>query len=59
MEFPNAFIIKKNRFLPEQIFNRDETGLYWKTLLDCSFISKEEKLFQATISQKKKTKKNV
>eukprot|EP00106_Octopus_bimaculoides_P004425 XP_014771867.1 PREDICTED: tigger transposable element-derived protein 1-like [Octopus bimaculoides] len=45
MEFPNALkkIIEENRFLPEQIFNVDETGLYWKKLTDRLFISKEEK----------------
>ncbi|XP_036364351.1 tigger transposable element-derived protein 1-like [Octopus sinensis] len=44
-EFPCALkkIIEENGFLPEQIFNVNETGLYWKKLPDRSFISKEEK----------------
>lgn len=44
-EFPAtlANLIEKNGFLPEQIFNIDETGLFWKRMPDLSFIEKEEK----------------
>ena len=31
-------------YLPEEVFNVDETGLYWKRIPDQSYISKEEKL---------------
>ena len=43
-EFPITLqkIIEAEGFLPEQIFNVDETGLFWKRLPDRSFISKEE-----------------
>ena len=45
-EFPEMFreIIDEGMYLPEQVFNVDETGLYWKRMPDRSYISKEEKL---------------
>ena len=40
-EFPETLreIIDKGTYLPEQIFNVDETGLYWKRMPDQSYIS--------------------
>ena len=45
-EFPETLreIINEGAYLPEQVFNVDETGLYWKRMPDRSYISKEEKL---------------
>ncbi|XP_021573038.1 tigger transposable element-derived protein 1 [Carlito syrichta] len=45
-EFPETLreIIDEGMYLPEQVFNVDETGLYWKRMPDRSYISKEEKL---------------
>ncbi|XP_043291812.1 tigger transposable element-derived protein 1-like isoform X1 [Cervus canadensis] len=45
-EFPDILreIIDEGAYLPEQVFNVDETGLYWKRMPDRSYISKEEKL---------------
>ena len=45
-EFPETLreIIDEGEYLPEQVFNVDETGLYWKRMPDQSYISKEEKL---------------
>ena len=37
-------IIDEGAYLPEQIFNVDEAGLYWKRMPDQSYIRKEEKL---------------
>ena len=37
-------IIDEGMYLPEQVFNVDETGTYWKKMPAWSFISKEEKL---------------
>ncbi|XP_066450519.1 tigger transposable element-derived protein 1-like [Eleutherodactylus coqui] len=44
-EFPATLkeIIKEGAFSPQQIFNVDETGLYWKKMPDRTYISKEEK----------------
>uniref|UniRef100_UPI00358EF1F2 tigger transposable element-derived protein 1-like n=1 Tax=Myxine glutinosa TaxID=7769 RepID=UPI00358EF1F2 len=39
-------IIEDEGFSPEQIFNVDETGLFWKEMPDRSFISKEVKTMQ-------------
>ncbi|XP_044275311.1 tigger transposable element-derived protein 1-like [Varanus komodoensis] len=45
-EFPEMLreIIDEGAYLPEQVFNVDETELYWKRMPDRSYISKEEKL---------------
>ena len=45
-EFPEMLreIIDEGTYLPEQVFNVDETGLHWKRMPDRSYISKEEKL---------------
>ena len=45
-EFPETLwkIIDEGAYLPKQVFNMDETGLYWKRMPDWSYISKEEKL---------------
>ena len=53
VNFPKtlAKIVEENRFLPEQIFNVDETGLNRKKLPDRSFISPKNQ-FQAIRSQK-------
>jgi len=44
-EFPATLenITEESGFLPQQIFNVDETGLFWKQMPDRSFIAKEEK----------------
>uniref|UniRef100_UPI00358EF42B tigger transposable element-derived protein 1-like isoform X1 n=1 Tax=Myxine glutinosa TaxID=7769 RepID=UPI00358EF42B len=36
-------IIKKKGYRPEQVFNADETGLFWKKMPSRKFISKEER----------------
>nr|XP_033800018.1 tigger transposable element-derived protein 1-like [Geotrypetes seraphini] len=36
-------IIKVEGYLAEQIFNMDETGLYWKQMPGCTYIHKEAK----------------
>ncbi|XP_066970840.1 tigger transposable element-derived protein 1-like [Macrobrachium rosenbergii] len=43
--FPSwlAQIIREGGYLPEQVFNVDETGLFWKRMPSCTDISKEEK----------------
>lgn len=38
----NAFV-KKEGYVPQQIFNVDETGLFWKKLPNRTYITKEEK----------------
>lgn len=44
-KYPAEFekIIKQNGYLPEQVFNADETGLWWKKMPSRTFISKNEK----------------
>ena len=44
-EYPNTLkkIIERGGYLPEQDFNVDETGLYWKRMPDRTFISRNEK----------------
>ena len=44
-EFPGklAEIIHQGGYTPQQIFNVDENGLYWKKMPDQTYISKEEK----------------
>ena len=43
-EFPKhlAEIIENGGYLPEQIFNVDETALFWKRMPARTFIAKEE-----------------
>lgn len=36
-------IIRQGEYTPQQVFNVDETGLYWKKMPERSYISKEEK----------------
>ena len=50
-EFPETLqeIIDEGWYLPEQVFNVDETGLYWKRMPDRSYISKEENLMPGYI----------
>ena len=45
-EFPEMLseIIDEALYLFEQVFNMDETGLYWKQKPDKSYIGKDEKL---------------
>ena len=45
-EFPEMLweIIDEAIYLFEQVFNMDETGLYWKKKPDKSYIGKDEKL---------------
>lgn len=43
-EFPRTLeIIHHGDYTPQQIFNVDKTGLYWKKMPDRTYISKEEK----------------
>ena len=35
-------LIEEKRYLPEQVLNADETGLFWKKMPTQSFISKHE-----------------
>lgn len=37
-------IIEEVNFKPEQVFNADETGLFWKKMPKRTFLSKEEKI---------------
>lgn len=43
--YPAEFleIIRENDHLPEQVFNADETCLFWKRMPSKTFISKDEK----------------
>lgn len=45
MSYPTDFskLIKEKGYLPEQVFNADETGLFWKKMPNRTFLSKEEK----------------
>uniref|UniRef100_K7FQB3 HTH CENPB-type domain-containing protein n=1 Tax=Pelodiscus sinensis TaxID=13735 RepID=K7FQB3_PELSI len=36
-------LIKEGNYFPEQIFNVDETGLFWKKMPKCTYIHKEAK----------------
>uniref|UniRef100_A0A1A9UEC8 HTH CENPB-type domain-containing protein n=1 Tax=Glossina austeni TaxID=7395 RepID=A0A1A9UEC8_GLOAU len=38
-----AKIVKEHDYLPDQIFNADETGLWWKKMPSRTFMSKPEK----------------
>lgn len=44
-EYPNILkgIIERGGYKPQQVFNVDETGLYWKRMPDRTYISKTEK----------------
>ncbi|XP_067122117.1 tigger transposable element-derived protein 1-like [Centruroides vittatus] len=44
-EYPNILkgIIERGGYKPEQVFNVDETGLYWKRMPDRTYISKTKK----------------
>ncbi|XP_072000501.1 tigger transposable element-derived protein 1-like [Engystomops pustulosus] len=44
-DFPKILedIIDEGGYLPDQVFNVDETGLFWKKMPDRTYISKEEK----------------
>ncbi|XP_068222864.1 tigger transposable element-derived protein 1-like [Palaemon carinicauda] len=39
-EFPK--LMKEGGYLPEQVFNMDETGLFWKRVLSWTFLYKDE-----------------
>lgn len=43
--FPGEFkkIIEKGGYLPQQVFNADETGLFWKKMPSRTFLSKTER----------------
>ena len=36
-------MIEEGGYKPQQIFNMDETGLQWKKMPECTYITKEEK----------------
>ena len=44
-DFPEklAIIIEDGGYLPDQVFNADETGLFWKKMPDRTYIAKSEK----------------
>jgi len=44
-EYKETFLelIKGKGYVPEQVFNADELALFWKKMLNCTFISKEER----------------
>lgn len=35
-------IIVENNYHPEQVFNVDETSLFWKKMLFCTYLMKDE-----------------
>ena len=39
-EFPR--LIEEGGYIPEQVFNMDETGLFWKRMPSRTFLYKEE-----------------
>ncbi|CAM4640652.1 unnamed protein product [Caretta caretta] len=39
-------IIEEKGYLPEQVFNADETGLFWKKMPNCAYTSKSERQAQ-------------
>jgi hypothetical protein len=39
-----SMIVKEGGYIPQQVFNVNEMGLYWKKIPNRAFISKEEKL---------------
>uniref|UniRef100_A0A3Q1EIV1 HTH CENPB-type domain-containing protein n=1 Tax=Acanthochromis polyacanthus TaxID=80966 RepID=A0A3Q1EIV1_9TELE len=43
-DFPNALaeIIREGAYCARQVFNVDETGLFWKRMPACTYIAKEE-----------------
>nr|XP_016848058.1 PREDICTED: tigger transposable element-derived protein 1-like [Anolis carolinensis] len=45
-------IIKEGGYLPEQVFNMDETGLFWKRMPSCTFIMKKGAKAPALKTQK-------
>ena len=53
-EFPEMLqeIVDEGAYLPEQVFNVDETGLYWKRMPDRSYLRKEEKLMPGYKAEK-------
>ena len=44
-EFPKALaeIIREGRYSAYQVFNVDETGLFWKRMPNCTYIARKEK----------------
>ena len=44
-EYPNILkrIIERGGYFPEQVFNVNETGLYWKRMPERTYISRNEK----------------
>jgi len=42
LETPDKLIVGEN-YLPEQIFNMDETSLFWKRIPERNFFHKEAK----------------
>jgi hypothetical protein len=48
--FPDVFkeIINEGGYTAQQVFNVDETGLFWKKMPERTYISKEEKIIQGS-----------
>ena len=50
LETLDKLIVEEN-YLPEQIFNMDETSLFWKRMPGRTFIPKEAKSSQCQVSR--------
>jgi hypothetical protein len=42
--------VDREGFIPEQVFNCDKTGLFWKKMSKRTYITREEKAFSVVIS---------
>jgi len=38
-----SYYVKANGFIPQQVFNCDETGLFWENMPRRTYITEEEK----------------
>jgi hypothetical protein len=41
-------LVDKEDFIPEKVFNSDDTGLFWKKMPNRTHVTKEEKPFIRT-----------